>query len=141
MYLACFPFDKVDIPLSLVPCLSLPSFGIPFGHYVIQLLHNFIYSSVFNVFLCHLECHQYLCFPPDFSVGLFWCWFGGGFFGFFSQIKRKNLPCLFSYYYFCFNLLAESGLKSLGMAIVQRACTGTNHIPRITWWDEKLLFY
>lgn len=125
--LACFPFDKVHTPLFLVPhLLSLPSFHLPFWHYVIYIFHTFIYSSVFAIHFCSHEHHQYLCYPPDFRV------LGFGFFCRFLKI--------FYYYYFCFDMVAGSGLRSLGMAIVQRTCTGTNDNNGKMWWDEKLLY-
>lgn len=117
-----FPFDVGDIPLFLIPhLLSLPSFCLPFRHYVIYLLHNFIYSSVFAILLCPHEHHQYLSYPSGFWV-------------FLVDLKKNN------FLFVCFNLLSGSGLRSLGLAIVQRACTGTNGIPGKTWWDEELLY-
>lgn len=98
---ACFTLDKVDIPLFLVHhLLSLPSFCLPFQHYVIFLLHNFIYSSVFSTLLWSHEHHQYLCYPSYFRV------LGFGFFS--GRFKKK----IIFYYYFCFNLFAWHGNSS-----------------------------
>jgi len=60
--------------------------------------------------------------------------------GFFLVIIIKKLYYYYYYYYYYFNLLAGSGLRSLGMPIVRRACIGINGIPGKMSWDEKLLY-